>query len=277
MAGVSSESLSAALADLETTLPTASLSLARELFGIVGVLDGSAGLRRALTDPSREGSEKSALVHSLLDGKASADAVEITAKLAASRWADARDVSDALETLASTVAIAVAEQGAGTANGLSGLEKLQNDLFAFNHAVEESHELQNALTEQQASPEAKRSLALRLVPQASEEAKLLIGQAAAAPRGLKPTKLIEKFAALAAGRQKRWIADVAVARPLTGSQAERLQAGLNRLYGRELKMNTTVDPLLVGGLRVTVGDEVLDASTVSRLGELRRQLASQAR
>ncbi|GAB3283956.1 F0F1 ATP synthase subunit delta [Sinomonas notoginsengisoli] len=277
MAGVSSESLAAALADLETTLPTASLSLARELFGILGVLDSSAGLRRALTDPSREGTEKSALVRSLLEGKASAEAVEITAKLAASRWADARDVSDALETLASTVAIAVAEQGSGSASGLSGLEKIQNDLFAFNHTVESSHEVQSALTEQQASPEARRSLALRLVPDVSEEAKLLISQAVTAPRGSKPTALVEKFASLAAGRQKRWIADVAVARPLSGAQAERLQRGLNALYGRELKINTTVDPSLVGGVRVTVGDEVLDASTVTRLGELRRQLAVQAR
>lgn len=277
MAGVSSESLAAALADLETTLPTASLALARELFSIVGVLDGSAGLRRALTDPSREGAEKSALVHSLLDGKASAEAVEITAKLAASRWGNARDVSDALETLASTVAIAVAEQGAGAANGLSGLERLENELFAFNSTVESSHELQAALTEPQASPEAKRALALRLVPEASEETKLLIGQAVAAPRGVKPTALVEKFVGLAASRQKRWIADVAVARSLTEAQTERLQAGLNSLYGRELKINTTVDPLLVGGVRVTVGDEVLDASTVTRLGELRRQLATQAR
>ncbi|WP_077490140.1 F0F1 ATP synthase subunit delta [Sinomonas mesophila] len=277
MAGVSSESLAAALADLETTLPTASLSLARELFGVLGILDSSAGLRRALTDPSREGAEKSALVRSLLEGKVSADAVEITARLAASRWADARDISDALETLASTVAIAVAEQGIGASNGLSGLERLQNDLFAFNRVVEGNHELQAALTEPQASTDAKRSLALRVAPEASEEAKLLIGQAAAAPRGAKPTALVEKFAALAAGRQKRWIAEVAVARPLNGGQAERLQSGLNRLYGRELKMNTTVDPRLIGGLRVTVGDEVLDASTVARLGELRRQLATHAR
>ncbi|GAB4099732.1 F0F1 ATP synthase subunit delta [Sinomonas halotolerans] len=277
MAGASSESLAAALADLETTLPTASLSLARELFGIVGVLDGSAGLRRALTDPSREGAEKSALVRSLLEGKASAEAVAITAKLAASRWADARDISDALETLASTVAIAVAEQGAGAAGGLSGLERVQNELFAFKSAVEGNHELQAALTEPQATPDAKRALALRIVPGVSEEGSLLIGQAAAAPRGHRPTALVEKFAALAAARQKRWIAEVAVARELTNAQAGRLQTGLNALYGRDLKINTTVDPQIMGGVRVTVGDEVLDASTVARLSELRRQLAAQAR
>ena len=82
MAGVSSESLAAALAALEAKLPSASLQLAKELFGILGTVDSSAGLRRALTDPSRSGDEKSALVKQLFSGKVSADAVEIAAGLA---------------------------------------------------------------------------------------------------------------------------------------------------------------------------------------------------
>ncbi|HKU12229.1 F0F1 ATP synthase subunit delta [Sinomonas sp.] len=275
MAGVSSESLASALADLETKLPTASLSLADELFGILRIVDASPGLRRAMTDPSRESADKSALVRRLLAGKASNDAIEIASRLAELRWANARDISDALETLAATVAIAVAEQRGGQ-SGLGGLERLENDLFSFNRNIEDSHELQAALSEPQASPEAKRALALRLSPGASEEARVLIGQAVADPRGLKPTELVKRFAALAARRQQRWIAEVAVARPLNDSQLDRLQTGLNRLYGRELKITTTVDPQLLGGVRVTVGDEVLDASTLARLTELRRQLAGQA-
>jgi F-type H+-transporting ATPase subunit delta len=274
MAGVSSESLATALADLETKLPTASLSLADELFGILRIVDASAGLRRAMTDPSRESEDKSALVQRLLAGKTSSDAIEIVSSLAQLRWADARNVSDALETLAATVAIAVAEQSDGS--GLGGLERLENDLFSFNRAVEDSHELQAALSEPQASPEAKRALALKLARGASEEARLLIGQAVAVPRGLRATELIKRFAALAAKRQQRWIAEVEVARPLSDDQFERLQSGLNRLYGRELKITTAVDPQLLGGVRVTVGDEVLDASTLARLTELRRQMAGQA-
>jgi F-type H+-transporting ATPase subunit delta len=94
-----------------------------------------------------------------------------------------------------------------------------------------------------------------------------------APRGIKPTNLVARFAELAAKRQQRWIATVSVTRPLTETQFARLQAGLNALYGRELKVNLTVDPELIGGIRVQVGDEVLDASVVTRLGQLHRQLA----
>lgn len=274
MSGVSGESLTTALTKLEAKLPLASLQLAKELFGILGTVDSSAGLRRALTDPSRSGDEKSALVKRLVGGKVSADAAEAAGGLASSRWASARDIGDALETLGATVVIAVAEnKSAVSASGVSGLEELENDLFSFNQAVASNHEVQRALSEPQASAAAKISLAEKLVPGASEEAKVLIGQAVSAPRGIKPTNLVARFAELAAKRQQRWIATVSVTRPLTETQFGRLQAGLNSLYGRELKVNLSVDPDLIGGIRVQVGDEVLDASVVTRLGELHRQLA----
>jgi len=274
MAGVSSESLTTALAALEAKLPTASLQLARELFGILGTLDSSAGLRRALTDASRSGEEKSALVKQLFGGQVSSDAVEIVAGLASSRWASARDLGDALETLAASVVIAVAEnKSAVSASGLTGLEELENDLFSFNQAVASNHEVQRALSEPQASAAAKIALAERLVTSVSEEARVLIGQAVSQPRGIKATRLVGRFAELAAKRQQRWIAAVSVSRPLAPAQLTRLQAALNALYGRELKVNLSVDPRLIGGVRVQVGDEVLDASVIARLGQLQRQLA----
>jgi F-type H+-transporting ATPase subunit delta len=274
MAGVSSESLTAALVALEAKLPNASLQLATELFALLGTLDSSAGLRRALTDPSRSGNEKSALVAQLFSGKVSADAVEIASGLAGSRWASARDIGDALETLAASVVIAVAEnKSAVSASGITGLEALENDLFAFNQAVDSNHEVQRALSEPQASPASKAALAGKLVPGVSEEARVLIEQAVSQPRGLKVTKLISRFAELAAKRQQRWIATVGVTRPLTEVQASRLQAALNAMYGRELKINMNVDPALIGGMRVQIGDEVVDASVLARLGQLQRQLA----
>jgi F-type H+-transporting ATPase subunit delta len=273
MAGVSSESLTKALTELEAKLPFASLQLAKELFGILGTVDSSAGLRRALTDPSRSGDEKSALVKRLFGGNVSADAAQIASGLAGSRWASARDIGDALETLAATVVIAVAEnKSAVSASGITGLEALENDLFAFSQAVESNHEVQRALSEPQASPAAKIALAERLVPGASEEAKVLIAQAVTQPRGLKVTRLVRRFAELAAKRQQRWIATVSVTRPLTEAQTSRLQAALNSLYGRDLKINMNVDPALIGGIRIQVGDEVVDASVAARLGQLHRQL-----
>jgi len=270
MAGVSSASEAKVLGELEPSLATASLSLAAELFAVLGTVDSSAGLRRALTDPSREATAKSGLLSSLVQGKVSPEAEKIADSLASERWATPRDLGDALETVAATVAIAVAES---SAHGIAGLEKLENDLFSFNQQVAASHDVQRALSAPQASNEAKVKLALALVPQAGDPAKVLISQAVSNPRGVRPAKLIERFATLAARRQERWIAVVTVSRPLSESQQSRLEAGLNNLYGRELKVNISVDPTLIGGVRVKVGDEVVDATVIARLGELRRQLA----
>ena len=71
-----------------------------------------------------------------------------------------------------------------------------------------------------------------------------------------------------AERQRTWIAEVTVARPLGAGQQDRLASGLKRLFGRDLKLDVAVDPELVGGIRVQVGDDVVDSSLQTRLLDL---------
>ncbi|THJ66203.1 F0F1 ATP synthase subunit delta [Arthrobacter echini] len=269
MAGISSVSLATVLEELEPTLSGASLALAEELFGVLSILDSSAGLRRALTDPSRTGEDKATLVDQLIAGRVSAEASDVVRRLVEERWAGVRDLGDALEQVAATVVIAVAEQG----EGAQGLDRLENELFSFIQVVASDHDLQRALSQTQAADESKIELALKLVPGAGPAGALLITQAVRAPRGLKPAALVDRFLELVAARQQRWIAHVSVTQPLQANQFERLEAGLNALYGRELKINVTVDPSLIGGVRVSVGDEMVDSTVVTRLSELRRKLA----
>ncbi len=270
MAGISSAALTAAREDLEARLPVAQLSLAEELFSILAVLDDNAGLRRAITDPARDGESKARMVSTLFAGKVSADAIAVTSGLASSRWADARDIGDALETLAGVTAIAVAERRAG---GVEGLDSLEADLYAFKRVVAGNHDLQRALADGRASDTAKAKLAGKLVPDASEEARLLIRQAVVAPRGLKPSGVVERFIELVGERQQRWIAEVSVSRPLSDTQLSRLETALNGLYNRDLTIHVAVDPALVGGIRVKVADEVVDSSVITRLHELGRRMA----
>ncbi|SAK42640.1 ATP synthase F0F1 subunit delta [Caballeronia hypogeia] len=62
--------------------------------------------------------------------------------------------------------------------------------------------------------------------------------------------------------------------PLEGAQLNDLVASLERKFQRKLKPVVTVDPSLIGGVRVTVGDEVLDTSVRARLASMQTALTA---
>ncbi|GAB3189939.1 F0F1 ATP synthase subunit delta [Nesterenkonia suensis] len=268
MAAVTGESLATLQEQLADTLAAAELAVADELFSALDVLDSSAALRRSLTDPARDAGDRAAMVRSLFSAKARTSTVSVLEAVASQRWSRERDLGDAIERLAVSVVAVQAEK-----DGLDGLESLESDLLGFRRAVSSSHEVQHALTEPQADAAAKRRLAARLSGGAGAEARLLIDRAVTAPRGLRPEALVERFAEQIAARQQRWIAQVTVAKELDEAHRRRLSSSLDRYFGRELRLDVVVDPSVVGGIRVQVGDEVVDSTVATRLSELNRRLA----
>jgi len=69
-------------------------------------------------------------------------------------------------------------------------------------------------------------------------------------------------------------ADITSAFALDDAQVQELVAGLEKKFGLKLKPLVTVDPALIGGVRVAVGDQVLDTSVRARLTQLRDTLAA---
>ena len=59
-----------------------------------------------------------------------------------------------------------------------------------------------------------------------------------------------------------------VATGLTEDQRERLAAALSAIYGHDIHLNVVIDPRVVGGMSVQIGDEFIDGSVSSRLAEL---------
>jgi F-type H+-transporting ATPase subunit delta len=68
------------------------------------------------------------------------------------------------------------------------------------------------------------------------------------------------------------VATVTATVPLTEEQRRRLGAALAGIYGHDVHLNVEIDPDLVGGIRVEIGDEVIDGSVASRLDDARRRL-----
>ncbi|NBP08827.1 MAG: ATP synthase F1 subunit delta, partial [Gammaproteobacteria bacterium] len=60
--------------------------------------------------------------------------------------------------------------------------------------------------------------------------------------------------------------------PLDAAQLAELTEVLEKRFGRKLKLDVRVDPTLIGGVRATVGDEVLDTSVRARLERMKTAL-----
>ena len=52
-----------------------------------------------------------------------------------------------------------------------------------------------------------------------------------------------------------------------------LRTALSRQYDRDVHLNVVIDPDVIGGIRVEIGDDVIDGTVSSRLDEARRKLA----
>ena len=85
---------------------------------------------------------------------------------------------------------------------------------------------------------------------------------------------MERFSQFVAARHNLWIAHVETSQELTPEQGQRLAEALTRYFGRELKINATTLPSLIGGVRITVGDEVIDSSALAHINRLKQRLAS---
>ena len=62
--------------------------------------------------------------------------------------------------------------------------------------------------------------------------------------------------------------------PIEAAQMDDVLASLERRFGRKLNATVQVDPELIGGIRVVVGDEVLDTSVKARLEQMKVALTA---
>ena len=246
------EQLMAALAD-----PSGAAALGDELFAVAHLLDQEPGLRRALTDATSPVAAREGLVSQLLDGRVSGATLDLMAGMVRNRWAAGRDLSDAAEQLG-VLATAAAAESEGQ------LDDLEDELFRFGRIVSAEPGLRSALSD------PAPLLAGKVTPAALR----LITQAAVYPRGRSLDATLDDYARLAAAWRQRLIAVVRVAGGLDEDQRARLTAALSHTYGRDIHLNVVIDPEVVGGMSIQIGDEFIDGSLASRLAQLRQRLAS---
>ena len=271
MQGASREALIAVrtrLAAVADSTDAPALAVAAEgLFGAVALLDREGNLRRTLGDPATDVTAKRSLVHELLHSQLDATSLDLLKDVVAQRWSSARYLVDAVETLAVTATFLVAEKA-------GELDRVSEELFQVGRAIAGSPELRAVLTDRGLAADRKKALLDGLLDgKASDGTRRLVEALVLAPRGRTLEDGLSDFADLGAAVRSRSLATVTSAVPLDEAQQQRLASSLSSQLGREVQLQVEVDPTVVGGVLVRVGDEVIDGSTRSRLADARRALA----
>lgn len=253
---------------VESVLPVAGpLGVGDALFSVAALLDEQPSLRAALTDPARSGEDKAALAASLLRGKVAEQVVDLVSGMVRSRWSTPRDLAEGTARLGVEAVLVSAQRH-------DRLDEVQDELFRFARTVASQPELRLALTDRGLPVERKSDLLTELLKEKTTvEAARLIVHAVTEPRGHSLESNLEALADAAAARRQRQVATVAAAVPLTENQRDRLAAALSAQLGHDVQLNVVIDPEVVGGLRVSLGDEVIDGTLATRLDDAQRRIA----
>ena len=268
-AGSSRQSRANARSLLDETLKSSSdvIKLAKELFEFVGILDNSAALRRALTDPSRTGSEKSDLVRNLFKDKFSNDAINLAAKLAEMRWSTHKDIADVFEQLA-------IEAEASSANLSGQLDRLENELFQISQIIVRNSDLRQNLNSQQFPEKARQELVSTLIKEkVSPITSRLFTYIVQGLRGRNIENTLSFYQNVIAARRERIIAHVKSAISLSEAQKQKIADLLTLKIGQPVRVNLEIDNAVIGGVSIRFADELIDATIVNRLAEASRALA----
>lgn len=270
LGGSSRASLAAARSSLDQSLSALSNQererVTRDLFAALSTLDSSVGLRRALTDPSRDSGAKSALVQEIFGKVISPSSLSLLTTLAGLRWSKPSDIADALERIA-------VESLAALADALGEADNLEAEIFAVAGVIASSTELRTSLNLSTYSPEAKSSLLDSIFAgQISNSTKMALGFIAAGLRGRNIERTFAFYGNTIVARRNRSVAHVKSAVALSGEQETRLAGALEKSLGKKVRLAVEVDSSILGGISIRVGDELIDGTVFSRLVNASRSL-----
>lgn len=245
--------------------------IGNELFTITKVLDDSIQLERALTDPSRPVADKVAVLKELLGDNAHPMTMEIMTDLVSRRWSRARDIANAVEDFGVDAMMYYADATDATLQVSIELSELHSALL--NLPV-----VRAKLYDYQATSEARVKL-FREVFSGKTLNKVTMRLAEHATCNLRRRRYLETIQWLINKLSRHMgesMVTVTTATPLKKEQIERLVEVYSAKVGRQVHINSVVDPTVLGGMRIQVGDEVTDNTVVAQLQNLHRKVQTEA-
>ena len=245
--------------------------IGNELFTITSALDHNIQLERALTDPSRPVEDKVAVVKTLIGDQAHPLVMEIMSDLVSRRWSRVSDIANAVEDFGVDGMMYYADYTNTTLQVSIELAELHSALL--NLPV-----VRTKLYDATVSSEARVKLLYSLIGDAdfTKVTKRLAEHATCNLRNRRYLQSIQWLINKFSRHMGESIVNVTTATPLSKEQVEKLIAIYSAKTGHPVHINSVVDPTVMGGMRIQVGDEVTDNTVVAQLQHLQRTVKATA-
>ena len=245
--------------------------IGNELFTITNVLDHNIQLERALTDPSRPVEDKVAVVKTLIGDQAHPLVMEIMSDLVSRRWSRVSDIANAVEDFGVDGMMYYADYTNTTLQVSIELAELHSALL--NLPV-----VRTKLYDATVSSEARVKLLYSLIGDAdfTKVTKRLAEHATCNLRNRRYLQTIQWLINKFSRHMGESMVTVTTATPLSKEQVKKLVAIYSAKTGHPVHINSVVDPTVMGGMRIQVGDEVTDNTVVAQLQHLQRTVKATA-
>ncbi len=244
-------------------------TLADNLSSVAKLLVDRPALTKHLAQPTDDSAAKVRLVEQLFDGKVDAAAVDILKTAVSQRWSTDSNLIEAIEHVA-RLALLVGAERDGQA------EEVEEQLFRFGRVLDSESRLSGLLSDHTVPAETRLGLLNKVLDSGggvNPTTRALLTQTVELLRDGEPVdSAVNDLAELAVARRGEVVAQVTAAADLTDEQRSRLTEVLTQIYGHPVSIQLDIAPEVLGGLLITVGDEVIDGSISSRLDAARSGL-----
>ena len=154
---------------------------------------------------------------------------------------------------------------------------VNNDMQLITSTIEENNELQLLLNSPVIKSEAKKSALMAIFDKKIDEASIgLINLLIENKRLSLLPEVSKQYTLLYDEHKGSQIAEVTTAIPLTDDLEEKVLAKVKELTGKKVSLENSIDPTIIGGFILRVGDKQFDASILGKMNNLRRTFENDA-
>jgi ATP synthase F0 subunit b/ATP synthase F1 delta subunit len=244
-------------------------TLADDLTSVAALLIHESVITRYLTQPSEDSSPRVQLVERLVSGKVGQPALDVLKAAVSERWSAEADLVDAIQ-LAARQALLIRAEKAGE------VDEVEDQLFRFSRILDAQPRLAILLGNYEVPADARVQLLRNVLAGAGAGVNAitadLLAKTVELLRGQPAEAAVQNLAEVAVARRGEVVAQVSAAAELSDAQHTRLTEVLSRIYGHPVTAQVSIDPELLGGLAISVGDEIIDGTLSSRLAAAQTQL-----